>query len=49
MNTDGDPTSALLKNCASTPEDFYLLTSPDQIIGVFNTIGTYLSKLFISQ
>jgi Flp pilus assembly protein TadG len=49
VNTDGDPTSQLLKNCASDPSKFFILTSANQIVSVFNQIGTNLSKLRIAQ
>ena len=49
VNTDGDPTSALLKNCASSSDKFFLLTSADQMVTAFNAIGTNLSKLFLAQ
>jgi Flp pilus assembly protein TadG len=49
VNTGGDPTSTLLQNCASAPENFFLLTSANQIITTFNTIGTSLTKLRIAQ
>jgi Flp pilus assembly protein TadG len=49
VNTDGDPTSTLLQNCASTSDKFFLLTSATQIVTTFNTIGTALSNLRISQ
>ena len=49
VNTNGDPTSTLLQNCASGSDKFYLLTSADQIVTAFNTIGTNLTKLYIAQ
>lgn len=53
VNTGGDPTSTLLQDCASnttgTLDHFFLLTSADQIITTFNTIGTNLSKLRIAK
>ena len=45
VNTDGDPTSTLLQNCASTSDKFFSLTSASQIITAFNKIGTDLKKL----
>ena len=45
VNTDGDPTSTLLQNCASSPDKFFSLTSATQIITAFNKIGTDLKKL----
>jgi hypothetical protein len=61
VNTGGDPTSTLLKNCGGTtpsntsprkfpdPAKFFLLTSADQIITTFDKIGTELTKLRIAQ
>ena len=49
VNTGGDPTSTLLQNCASSSDKFYLLTSANQMITVFNQIGTQLSKLRIAK
>lgn len=49
VNTGGDATSTMLKDCASDPSQFFLLTSADQIITTFNSIGTALSDLRISK
>ena len=49
VNTGSDPTSTLLQSCASSSDKFYLLTSADQIVSAFNTIGTNLTKLYIAQ
>ena len=49
VNTSGDPTSTLLKGCASSSDKFFLLTSSDQIVTTFQQIGTQLSELRISQ
>jgi Flp pilus assembly protein TadG len=49
VNTDGDPTSTLLQNCASDSSKFFLLTNSSQIVTVFNQIGTNLSKLRIAK
>ena len=49
VNTGGDPTSTLLQNCASSPDKFFLLTSADQIVTTFNTIGTNLSRLRVAK
>jgi Flp pilus assembly protein TadG len=49
VNTDGDPTSTLLQNCASSSDKFFLLTSANQIVTTFNAIGTNLSRLRISK
>lgn len=55
VNTGGDPTSTLLRNCAGSPgkypdsNKFYLLTSANQMLNVFTQIGTELSQLRIAQ
>jgi hypothetical protein len=49
VNTDGDPTSTLLQNCASDPTKFFLLTSANQMVTTFNQIGTQLSQLRIAR
>jgi Flp pilus assembly protein TadG len=49
VNTGGDPTSTLLQNCASDQSKFFLLTSANQIVATFNSIGTNLTKLRIAQ
>jgi len=55
VNTGGDPTSALLQNCAGSPgkypdsNKFFLLTSSTQIITTFDTIGTSLQKLYLAK
>lgn len=49
VNTGGDPDSAMLKNCASDPGKFFLLTSASQIITTFAEIGTALSNLRVTQ
>ena len=45
VNTDNDPTSTLLKGCASDASKFFLLTSSVQIVRTFGQIGTALSNL----
>ena len=49
VNTGGDPTSALLRNCASDSSKFFLLTTANEIITTFNQIGTALSNLRVAQ
>ena len=55
VNTGGDPTSTLLQNCAGSPgkypdpSKFFLLTSSNEIITTFNTIGTSLQKLYLAK
>ena len=55
VNTGGDPTSALLQNCAGSPgkypdsSKFFLLTSASEIVTTFQQIGTAISNLHLSQ
>ncbi|MCK1624898.1 TadE/TadG family protein [Bradyrhizobium sp. 160] len=49
VNTGGDPTSAILKYCASSPDKFYEIKSSTEIATIFNTIGTALSKLRLAR
>ena len=49
VNTDGEATSTLLRNCATDQNKFFLLTSANQIVTTFNQIGTNLSKLRIAK
>jgi Flp pilus assembly protein TadG len=49
VNTDGDPTSTLLKNCATDTSKFFLLTSSNQIVTTFDSIGTSISQLHLAK
>lgn len=49
VNTGGDPSSAILKYCASSPDKFYEIKSSTEIAAIFNTIGTALSKLRVAR
>ena len=49
VNTDDSPTSTLLQNCATDLGKFFLLTSADEIVSTFNTIGTSLTQLYLSN
>jgi len=53
VNTGGDPTSTLLQNCASnspgTTDHFFELTSANEIVTTFQTIGTNLTQLYLAQ
>lgn len=44
-----DATSTVLKNCASSSDKFYMLTSASQVVSAFDSIGTSLSKLRLAQ
>ena len=49
VNTTGDPTQPVLQSCASSSDKFFLLTSANQIVTTFSSIGTTLSQLRISK
>jgi hypothetical protein len=49
VNTDGEATSTVLPYCASSSDKFFMLTSADQIMSAFDTIGGSLQKLRISK
>jgi len=49
VNTDGDPMSTLLQNCASGPDKFWMITSAGDLINIFNKIGTDITKLRVAQ
>jgi Flp pilus assembly protein TadG len=49
VNTGGDPLSNLLKNCASSNDKFFHLTSSSQIVTTFQSIGTSIAKLHLSK
>jgi hypothetical protein len=49
VNTGGDPTSTILQSCASSPSNFFMLTSASQVISTFNSIGASLSKLRVAR
>jgi Flp pilus assembly protein TadG len=49
VNTGGDPTQDVLKNCASGLDKFFLLTSASQMVSTFQTIGTALTNLRIAM
>jgi len=49
VDTSGDPTSTVLQNCATDPSKFFILTSANQIVTTFNSIGTSLSQLRVAR
>jgi uncharacterized protein YegL len=49
VNTGGDPTSNLLKQCATDVNKFFLLTNSNQIITTFESIGTSISQLHLAR
>jgi hypothetical protein len=44
-----DATSAVLKNCATDADKFFQLTTANQIVTTFNSIGTSLSQLRVAR
>jgi Flp pilus assembly protein TadG len=48
-SSPADPTSTVLKNCASDVSKFFMLTNSNQIATTFTTIGTALSQLRVAQ
>jgi Flp pilus assembly protein TadG len=48
-SSPADPTSTVLKNCASDTSKFFMLTSSTQIASTFTTIGTALSQLRVAR
>jgi Flp pilus assembly protein TadG len=49
VNTGGDATSTVMRNCASDSKKFFMLTTADQMISTFDQIGTQLSQLHLSK
>jgi Flp pilus assembly protein TadG len=49
VNTGGDPTSQLLKDCASDNNKFFELKSADEMVTTFNTISTQLARLYVAN
>jgi hypothetical protein len=49
VNTGGDPTQNVMKNCASSSDKFIEIKQANQLVTTFNQIGTQLSNLRISQ
>jgi hypothetical protein len=49
VNTGGDPTQAVMKNCASSADKFTEIKKANQLVAAFNSIGTALSNLRIAQ
>ena len=49
VNTDGDPKSTLLENCASGTDKFWMITSAGDLNTVFSKIGTDITKLRVAK
>jgi Flp pilus assembly protein TadG len=48
-SSPADPTSTVLRNCASDLSKFFMLTNSNQIATTFTTIGTALSQLRVAR
>lgn len=49
VNTGGDPLSTVMKNCASTTDKFWMITSASELNAVFSAIGTNLTQLRVAK
>jgi Flp pilus assembly protein TadG len=49
VNTGGDPMSTMMKNCASSPDKYWMLTNSNQIVSLFNQLATKLSRLRVAK
>jgi Flp pilus assembly protein TadG len=49
VNTGGDPTQDVMKNCASSSDKFWEIKTAGDIGSVFNEIGTNLTKLRVAK
>jgi hypothetical protein len=49
VNTGGDPTSILLRSCASKSANFYEIKQADQIAALFTDIGTRMTQLRLAK
>ena len=49
VNTGGDPTSTLLKNCATNPSMFFELKTAGALVTTFDQIGSALANIHLSR
>ena len=49
VNTGGDPTQDVMRNCASSTDKFTEIKRANQLVAAFNSIGTALSNLRIAE
>lgn len=49
VNTGGDPTSTVMRNCASTTDKFTLMTNPTQLLTTLSDIGGQLTRLRLTN
>jgi hypothetical protein len=49
VNTNGDPTSTMLRDCATETSKFFILTDPNQLVSTFDQIAIELSQLRLAR
>lgn len=49
VNTGGDATSTVMRNCASTTDKFTLMTNPTQLLTTLSDIGGQLTRLRLTN
>jgi hypothetical protein len=49
VNTGSDPLSTVMRNCASSSDKFWMITSAGDLGSVFSTIGTNLTQLRVAE
>ena len=49
VNTGGDATSTVLRNCATDSAKFFELKTADAMVTTFNAIAVELSKLYVAN
>lgn len=49
VNTGGDPTSTVMRNCASTTDKFTVMTNPTQLLTTLSDIGGQLTRLRLTN
>lgn len=49
VNTEGDPVSTIMQNCATDASKFFMLTSANQLVTTFGQIGTHLTQLRVAK
>ena len=49
VNTGGDPTSTVMRNCASTSDKFTVMTNPTQLVTTLSDIGGQLTRLRLTN
>jgi len=49
VNTSGDPLQTVMRDCASNPDKFFMLTSASELVTTFQDIGTALTRLRVAR